>query len=169
MQTRQCRSLAACAGLLLVTSAGVGMAQPSNSEARTIAGVWFVEVTPRSCETGAQVAPVVRSMVTFHADGTLSESPATPAMAPGQRVPGQGVWRHDGGHTYHQHFAALIAFTTPPGAMSPGFEAGWQEVTHTAELVAPNALESAGTNAFYRTDGTLYRSGCSTASGRRVE
>jgi hypothetical protein len=30
-------------------------------------------------------------------------------------------------------------------------------------------VTSVGTNAFYKTDGTLYRTGCSTATGQRFE
>ena len=154
--------------VVFVLLAGTAMAQPSGSEARTIEGTWFVDVTPRNCESGAPVGPVVHSLVTFHHGGTLNESPATPTMAPGQRTPGQGLWRHDAGRTYYQHFAAHIVFSTPPGAGSPGFEAGWQTVTHTVQLLEDGTLESSGGNAFYRLDGTLYRAGCSSAVGRRL-
>jgi hypothetical protein len=65
---------------------------------------------------------------------------------------------------------ALIAFDTLPNPpVSPGFFAGWQEVTHTIELADASHLTSAGTNEFYKSDGTLYRTGCSTAVGRRFE
>ena len=144
-------------------------AQSSVSEGRTIEGVWFVQVTQRSCATGDPLAPPISSMVTFHKDGTLGEAPAATAFAPGQRVNGMGTWRHVGGQLYEQRFAALIAFTTIPGPAGPGFEAGWQEVEQTVELVDKDTLQSSGTNAFYRRDGTLYRTGCSTASARRFE
>ena len=146
-----------------------GHAQPSHSEARTVEGVWFVAVTPRNCATGAQVAPPIDSMVTFHPGGTLSEAPAALAFAPGQRLNGMGTWRHHGGHNYQQRFAALIAFTTPPAPPAPGFEAGWQEVEQTVELIDADTLRSSGTNAFYRKDGSLYRTGCSTATLRRFQ
>ena len=154
-------------GAVLLAAATTG-AQPSGSEAMSVRGAWFIEVTPRNCATGAQVAPIVNSLVTFHAGGTVSESPATLGFAPGQRTDGHGAWQHQAGDTYALHFVALIAFTTPPGP-GPGFEAGWQSVSHTVRLVDKDTMQSSGTNAFYRTDGTPYRTGCSTASGRRVE
>lgn len=155
-------------GAVLLAAAATG-AQPSGAEALSVRGAWFMEVTPRNCATGAQVAPKVNSLVTFHADGTMRESPATLGFAPGQRTDGHGAWEHRAGDTYAQHFVALIAFTTSPGPGGPGFEAGWLSVTHTARLIDRDTLQSSGTNAFYRTDGTLYRSGCSTATGRRIE
>jgi len=37
------------------------------------------------------------------------------------------------------------------------------------ELIDDDHISSSGTNAFYRTDGTVYRTGCSTATGTRFE
>ena len=75
---------------------------------------------------------------------------------------------------------ALILFDTPanlPGTpgfnpslpVSPGFFAGWQTVTHTIKLTDENHGTSAGTNEFYKADGTSYRTGCSTAILQRFE
>jgi len=64
---------------------------------------------------------------------------------------------------------ATVAAQGPAKPVSPGFFAGWATVTHTAELSDADSLTSAGTNAFYRSDGTVYRTGCSTAIGVRVE
>ena len=75
---------------------------------------------------------------------------------------------------------ALINFDTSanlPGTpgfnpslpITPGFYAGWSMVTHTLQLQDQDHLISSGTNEFYKTDGTLYRSGCSTAVGTRFE
>lgn len=163
--------------IVAITMAGTALAEPGPSAPRTVEGTWYVQVTPRNCTTGDPVAPPIVSLVTFHKGGTLTEAPAALAFAPGQRTPGHGTWERKPGGTYEQRFAALIAFTTapgpvfglPPGPMGPGFEAGWQTVTQTVTLVDRDHLESVGTNAFYRTDGTLYRSGCSTASGTRFE
>ena len=55
----------------------------------------------------------------------------------------------------------------PAKPVSPGFFAGWQTVTHTAELIDADHLTSEGTTAFYKTDGTVYRTGCSTAVAER--
>jgi hypothetical protein len=73
---------------------------------------------------------------------------------------------------------ALIQFSTPanlpavPGfdpskPVSPGFFAGSVSVSHTIRLTGSDQIESSGTNAFYKSNGELYRSGCSTATGER--
>ena len=75
---------------------------------------------------------------------------------------------------------ALILFDTPPNLpgtpgfnpgmpVSPGFFAGWQTVTHKVKLGDADHGTSAGTNEFYKSDGTLYRTGCSTAVATRFE
>ena len=110
----------------------------------------------------------------------MSESAGSLAFAPGQRSPGHGTWEHDGHDSYRQHLIALVLFTTLPNLpgtpgvdptkpVSPGFQAGWVTVTHTVGLSDADSLTSAGTNAFYRSDGTVYRTGCSTAIGVRIE
>jgi hypothetical protein len=122
------------------------------------------------CATGTPVPGVapISSLVTFHSGGTLTEAVAGLAFVPGQRTVGQGNWsRH--GRAFEQRFVTLIAFGSAAGPNGPALEAGWQTVTHTVELVDRDSLQSLGTNAFYRTDGTIYRSGCSSATGRRFE
>jgi hypothetical protein len=110
----------------------------------------------------------------------LTDGPGGTAYAVGQRSPGQGTWTHAGGHTYEQKIIALILFDTPPNIpgtpgfnpslpVSPGFFTGWQTVTHTIDEIDDDHLESSGTNAFYKSDGTLYRTGCSTATGERFQ
>ena len=75
---------------------------------------------------------------------------------------------------------ALITFDTAPNLpgtpdfnpnppVSPGLFAGWQTITHTIILSDADHYTSAGTTAFYKADGTLYRNGCSTAIGQRFE
>jgi hypothetical protein len=154
---------------LMLSTANLAPAQSSNSNGRTVEGTWYVEVTPRNCGTGAPAGPVINGLVTFAAGGTLTEAAGGTAFAPGQRSPGHGTWSHQGGPTYQQRFVAMILFTTAPGASGPGFEAGWQTVDHTVEVIDSDHIESSGGNKFYRMNGELYRSGCSTASGRRFE
>ena len=168
-------------GALLASSGQVVIAQSSQSaSASGLVGTWTVQVTLRDCVTNAPLGPPFRSLVTFHRGGTLSESTASPAFAIGQRPPGHGVWTYQGNHTYLQRMIALILFDTPPNLpgspgfnpslpVSPGFFAGWQTVTHTLELVDADHATSAGTNTFYRADGTPYRTGCSTAVAERFE
>jgi hypothetical protein len=161
-------------GLVITLLGGLGgltRAQSSNSasDALRIEGTWFVRVTLRNCTTGAALSSV-NSIVTFAPGGTLAETPGGSAFAPGQRSDGQGYWSHTGGQTYTQRFVALIRFDTPPNPpTSPGFLTGWQTVTHTVELVDSQNISSRGTNEFFDSSGNLYRSGCSTAVGRRFE
>ena len=164
---RRAGLLALCLGLVGLAT-GSSNAQQSSSEARTVEGVWYVQVTIRDCATGAALAPPVRSLVTFAAGGTVRESVGGGGFAPGQRTDGHGTWTHQRGHTYDQRFAALINFASAPGP-GPGFEAGWIKVHHTVELIDADRIESAGSNTFYRLNGEAYRIGCSTASGTRFE
>jgi hypothetical protein len=143
-------------------------AQQTASQARTVEGVWYVQVIRQDCATGVALAPPVNSLVTFAAGGTLRESVGGGGFAPGQRSDGHGTWTHKGGQTYDQRFVALINFATPPGP-GPGFETGWMKIQHTVELVDADHVESAGTNSFYRLNGEVYRTGCSRATGTRFE
>lgn len=153
---------------LVLSAASAASAQQSAAEARTVEGVWYMQVTIRDCTTGVALAPAVRSLVTFAAGGTLHESVGGGGFAPGQRSDGHGTWTHKGGQTYDQRFVAMINFATAPGP-GPGFEAGWIKVHHTVEVIDADQIESAGTNSFYRLNGEVYRTGCSTATGTRFE
>ena len=94
-------------GLALVGLAASGAsAQQSAAEARTVQGVWYVQVTIRDCATGVALAPAVHSLVTFAAGGTLHESVGGGGFAPGQRSDGHGTWTHKGGQTYDQRFVS---------------------------------------------------------------
>jgi hypothetical protein len=100
-------------------------------------------------------------------------------IAAGQRSPGQGTWAREGWRTFSQDMIALILFDTPanlPGTpgfnpslpVSPGFFTGWSIVRHTVKLSADgDHIASAGTNEFHKADDTVYRTGCSTATGQR--
>jgi hypothetical protein len=92
-------------------------------------------------------------------------------------VPGR--WVRKDQHIFLQKIIALVVFDTPPNLPGPGFDptkpvtpgffAGWQTVTHTVEQIDADHLTSAGTNAFYKANGDLYRTGCSTAVGERFK
>jgi hypothetical protein len=173
------RWVVAALSAALATSAG-GVLRASDGDGRPrLAGAWTVQVTLRDCTSNAPMG-AVSSLVTFHHGGTLSEDAANQAFAPGQRTGGHGAWTHVGVRSYRQRMINVIAFDTPanlPGTptfdptarITPGFFAGWQVVTHTVQLVDADHLTSAGTNQFYKTDGTLYRAGCSTATGTRFQ
>jgi hypothetical protein len=156
-------------GVALIGLAASGVsAQQSAARALTVQGVWSVQVTIRDCSTGAALAPPVNSLVTFAAGGTLHESVSGGGFAPGQRSDGHGTWTHQRGHTYDQRFVSMINFATAPGP-GPGFEAGWMKVQHTVEVIDADHIESVGTNRFFRLNGEVYRTGCSTATGTRFE
>lgn len=163
---------------LAVASVRAGAQSDAFAERPSLVGTWMVQVTLRDCTTSAPLGPPFNSLVTFHGDGTLSEGAASLAFAPGQRSPGHGTWTRKRGHTYRQEMIALVLFDTEPNLpgtptfdptkpVSPGFFAGWVTVSHTVRLTAVDQIGSTGTNGFYKTNGELYRSGCSTATGRR--
>jgi hypothetical protein len=153
---------------MVLAAASGSRAQQSGTEAPTVKGVWYVQVTIRDCATRVALAPPVHSLVTFAAGGTLHESVSGGGFAPGQRSDGHGTWTHKGARTYDQRFVSMINFATAPGP-GPGFETGWMKVRHTVEVIDADHIESAGTNSFYRLNGELYRTGCSTATGTRFD
>ena len=162
----------ACA-LVLATPA-IGFAQSQGLE-----GTWIVQVTLRNCTTNASMGSF-NSLVTFHNGGTISEDTTSPTFATGQRSSGHGTWVFEGRRTFRQRVVALINFDTAanlPGTpgfnpilpVTPGFFAGYAVVTHSLDLSDPNHGTSSGTNEFFRTDGTSYRTGCSSATATRFE
>ena len=182
-QTRIARTVAiTCLAVAFVAAASVraGAQSDNSTEQGSLVGTWMVQVTLRDCATSAPLGPAFNALVTFHGDGTLSESPAGLAFAPGQRSAGHGTWTRKVGHTYGQEMIALVLFDSGPNLpgtptfdptkpVSPGFFAGWQTVSHTVRSADVDQIASAGTNGFYKTNGDLYRAGCSTATGRRFQ
>ena len=168
----------ACLTIGFLAAANIQAGAQSVGEGADLVGTWTVQVTLRDCTTGAPLGPAFDSLVTFHGHGTLSENAASLAFAPGQRSPGHGVWARRRGHTFRQDMIALLLFDTAPNLpgtptfdptkpVSPGFFAGWVTVSHTVRFTGGDQIASSGTNSFYKTNGELYRSGCSTATGQR--
>jgi hypothetical protein len=154
----------------IAVASGGALGASRGDSGKEIQGAWLVQVTLRNCATGAAMGPAFGSVVTFHQGGTVTETTASPGFAVGQRTPAQGVWERQGHGTYTQKMVALIAFDTAPNLpVTPGFFAGWSIVEQTVEVIDEDHLSSVGTNAFYRTDGTVYRTGCSTAALTRFE
>jgi hypothetical protein len=168
-------------GALLFTSGGTLLAGHDEFDGHAgPVGTWNVQVTLRNCETNAPLGPPFNSLVTIHDGGTVSESAGSLAFAPGQRSSGHGTWNRIGRQTYGQRMISLLLFDTLPNLpgtptfnpmmpVTPGFFAGWSIVSHTATLNDRNHFTSAGANEFYKSDGTLYRTGCSTAIAQRFE
>jgi hypothetical protein len=172
-------AIACVAAALLTTPGLVSIAHAGHdSDSAGLTGTWMIQVTLRDCATGAPLGPAFPSLVTFNRDGSITEDPSSVSFAPGQRTSGHGTWAHQPGHTFSQEMIALILFTTNPnlpGApgfdpgkpVSPGFFAGSARVSHTIRMTGPDQIESSGPNGFYKSNGELYRSGCSTATGQR--
>lgn len=163
----------ALAVAVLVGPAGAGTAHANGLVLRA-AGTYAVDVTLRDCTSGAPAGPAFPSLVTFHGDGSLFETPGGRAFAPGQRGAGHGTWRRTGWTTFSQDVIALLVFDTPanlPGTptfdptkpITPGFQAGWQTISHTVTFSDATHATSSGTNAFFTAAGVQYRTGCSTA------
>jgi hypothetical protein len=159
-----------CMMLASLLGSGVNSALAQDSGARAIEGVWAVSITLRDCSTNAPLGPPFRALLTFHQGGTLSESAATAAFAPGQRTSGHGTWANTGGSTYTSRFVAAIIFETAPSPpASPGFLTGWQIISQTATLTDADHLTSVGQVQFYDVDGNVYRVACPTSVGERFK
>jgi hypothetical protein len=172
--------LALTAALLAASNGTAGAQSGDPFSQPSLVGAWTVQVTLRDCTTGTPLGPPFNSLVTFHGDGTLSETAGSLAFAPGQRSPGHGKWTPKRGHSYRQDMIAMVLFDSEPNLpgtptfdpaqpVSPGFFAGWQTVTHTVRFTGVDQIASAGNNYFYKTNADLYRSGCSTATGQRFK
>jgi hypothetical protein len=142
-------------------------AQGVGSPARAIEGVWAMSITLRDCATMAPLGQPFRSLLTFHAGGTVSESPGTSQFAPGQRSPGHGGWSHSSGTTFRARIVAMILFDTPPAPPAPGFQAGWQLISSTFTLSDPDRLTSAATVQFFDINRQVYRSACPVGTAER--
>jgi len=148
---------------------------PSDDQGTSaLIGPWVVQVTLRNCATNAPMGAPFSSLVSLHRGGAVTDDPGNLTFAPGQRTGGHGEWSHLPEGTFSQRMVALILFDRPanlPGTpgfdpaapISPGFFTGWQTLTHTLRMTDLDHAESSGTNAFYKADGSLYRTGCSTA------
>ena len=166
------------AAALLIPSGAIAGQSDNSASPHSLAGAWLVQVTQRNCATQAPLGPSFHSLVSFHRGGTITESPGGVAFPPGQRSPGHGTWAQEGRHTYRQDMVAMLLFDTEPNLpgtptfdptkpISPGFSAGWQIISHTVRLTDADHMSSEGTSAFYKLNGEVYRSGCSTATAER--
>jgi len=169
------------AGALLTTpGASVRAESRESSPDPEIVGTWAVQVTLRNCDTNAPIGAPFNSLGTFQSGGTSIGSTASLAFAAGQRSAEHGIWSRRARRTFDEKIVALIVFDTAanlPGTaeydphlpVAPGLFSGWQTIIHTIKLDDADHYTSAGTTAFYKADGTLYRTGCSTAIGQRFE
>lgn len=172
-----------CLGATVVAASSIAAGTPQDAghvSDPKIVGTWVVQVTLRDCTSGAPLRPAFNSLVTFHRGGTITESTAGHAFEPTQRTNAHGTWTRLPEGAYSQRMISLLLFDTPanlPGTpgfdpaspITPGFFAGWQTLTHTARMIDDDHSVSEGTNTFYKADGTVYRTGCSSAVAQRFK
>ena len=154
--------------LLMMTLATIGLVSTASSPAAAaphgLGGAWNVAVTLVDCASGAPLAPSFTSLLAFAGDGIESETTNNPALQPGQRSPGFGVWTHTGGAKYHLDVTALILFA---GTGAHPIGAGSQQI-HQEITLSGDSFSSTATIQFYDPSGTPTGSGCATAAAIRL-
>jgi hypothetical protein len=163
------KTLALVLSALLTLAATATPAFSQGHGARAIEGVWAMSITLRDCTTQTPLGPPLRTLLTFHAGGTLSESPGTSQFAPGQRSNGHGLWSHTGANTFTGRFVAMVVFDTPPAPPAPGFMAGWQVVVSDFQMADVNRLNVSATVQFFDINRNVYRSACPTGTAERFQ
>ena len=150
----------------LVTAVLIGSPTAVLAQGQTLTGVWAQVITPRNCATNEPLpVPPFRALLTFHRDGTVTESVGSLSFAPGQRSIGHGLWAHAGGQTFRERTAAMILFDGGPGM----YQAGWQVTTRTITMLDANHYTGSGAAQFYDVNRQLYRTGCATSVGERFQ
>jgi hypothetical protein len=154
-----------------VVAVTLGIAGPAFAQARGLEGVWGVLTQNRNCTTNAAIGSPTHALVTYHADGTISESQYIPVFAVGQVSESHGSWGFSGGGTFAARFVRMINFDTaagtPPG--SPGFQAGWMVGTQTFDLTGPDSFTQTGSTQFFNLNRQVYRVGCASRVGERFK
>jgi hypothetical protein len=156
--------LAAAVGLLLgVQRVAAAHSEDWDRDGLTLQGTWVVTVTQQACPDGPAMAPPFKSLLTFDAGGTLTETTDNPMFFPALRGPGHGVWHHTGWHTYS---ADSLAFVTVNGML-----AKTQKISQTIEIAndPKQFTTTAASVQFFDPTGTLLVTGCATATGQRFE
>lgn len=134
--------------------------ETASSKAQVLEGTWELNVTLRSCETGAPLKSF-RAMSAFSIGGAVMESRVSDALPLG--TCGQGFWRHIGGTIY----TAVVKI----GRFNPdGTFAGFERVTQSID-VRDDGKEFSATASVqvFDSDDSLVRTGCSTAKARRLQ
>jgi hypothetical protein len=145
-------------GTALLADQGNAGAQ---SQARTLAGTWRVEITVRHCHTGAAVMPAFPAMATFATGGTVTTSDG--GLSPLARGAGHGVWRHTGAHSYEALTEAFLF--TPAGTLG-----GRQRLRQFVELGSgADEFASSVLAEILDAQGTVIGAGCATSVGRRLD
>ena len=152
--------------LALATALLLGTPGAAWAQGMTLTGVWAQVIAPRDCATNEPLPiPPFRALLTFHRDGTVTESVGSLSFAAGQRSIGHGLWAHAGGQTFHERTPAMILFDGGPGM----YQAGWQVTTRTITMIDANHYTGSGAAQFYDVNRQLYRTGCATSTGERFQ
>ena len=136
-----------------------------NASQRTVEGVWRTVVTPRNCQTGEPLGPlVIRGLFTFHEGGTVSEFGVAPGSTPALRSPGHGVWQRE--HGWQDYSFAFIHNRYD----ATGAFLGTQTVRATLELDGSgDAIATQSTVQVFDANDALTATFCATAAGTRFE
>ena len=134
---------------------------PQSASQRTVEGVWRTVVTPRNCQTGEALGPlVIRGLFTFHEGGTVSEFGVAPGSTPALRSPGHGVWQRE--HGWQDYSFAFIHNRYD----ATGAFLGTQVVRATLELDGSgDALSTQATVRVFDANDALIGTFCATAAG----
>jgi hypothetical protein len=153
-----------------VVAVVLGLTSPAFGQGRTLEGVWAVATQDRNCTTNAPQGSPTRALITYQADGTVSESRHIPVFATGQLSESHGIWNDDGRGNYQGRVVTMINFETaagtPPG--SPGFLAGWMLASQTITLTGPHSFTMTGSTQMFNLDLGVYRVGCASRTGERL-
>jgi hypothetical protein len=135
----------------------------SESNERTIRGVWRTAVTPRNCQTGDAIL-TLSGLFTFNQGGTMSEYGIPPGSSPALRSPGHGVWRRE--HGWQDYSFAFTYYRYN----ASGVFVGSQRVRATLELGAGgDEFASRSAIEILDVDGAVIGTGCATALGTRFQ
>ncbi len=164
-------------GTLLLTGTATAVLADGPAYGRAAAqaplvGTWNIVITPYICATGESIPAVAfPARLTFHANGTMTETPFNPAFQPGQRSIGMGYWERIGRTSYRAVFEAFVLFTsvvTPPE--TPFYQRGVQRVDQGIELLDNNHWTSAASVVFRDQNSSIVPpTGCMTAAAERLQ
>jgi len=156
--------LALGAAMLLTVRRGTAAQSDDwDRDGLTLKGTWVVTVTQQACPSGPAIAPPFKSLLTFNAGGTMTETTDNPMFFPAFRGPGHGVWEHTGRHTYS---ADSIAFVTVNGVLAK------TQTIHQTIVIGDDPNQFTTTEAsvqFFDPADNLLVSGCASATGQRFE
>ncbi len=125
-----------------------------------LVGVWNVQVTRLSCQTGEVIA-TVPAMLTYMQGGTMIDWGT--GNSPSLRSVGQGVWRHQVGRRYISAFQ-FFRFN------ADGTLAG-RQIVRTQIVLSPdgNSLTNTAMAQILDVNGNVIGTNCSTATATRFE